>query len=315
MTVKRRKVALCALALLLAWSGGCGKDTERNGEVEDFRVPDSLLVPLQEYLLTVDEYDPVRGGVMANDRIEVHYPSSQIARYTATRIFGEALAAHELATNMVGRPARVKVVVIGSRDLDEYAFLTRKQWWYYGVIQGDTIICQPFDIMMKRFDPITRRSLSEIGLEQKIVQMALDRVSAGALPIWLREAVASHFANERPVLRVQVEEFRRLPKVFAPGLDELEHILHVAEDRAETRSAFFFAYRMLERLLERATLEDVIGFARRLGAGEPLDDASRAAFGMPYLDLVESIRPADLFDGAGEVELPAPEHERRHGHE
>lgn len=315
MRVHGMRAALIAAVLWAAAIAGCGGGSDEAKDDQAFRVPDTLLSPLQSYRLSVDEYHPVSGGVMANDRIELHYPSSQFARYLATEVFGEAMRGYRVVAEAIGRPSNALVVVVGTKDLEEYRFLTRKEWWYYAVIEGDTIICEPLDIMRKRFDTVTRRSISEIGLTQRMAQMALDLKSGGRMPIWLREAVASHVAEERPILRAQIEQFKKELDDYTFELDDLEHTLRVAEDMMLSRAAFFYAYRMLEGILERASMEDVLAFAARLGEGSTLDEASKESFGMPYDRLVAAVRPADVFDGAGEVPTPPVQgREDRHGH-
>lgn len=318
MNVYRTTALLCALALFSAGLAGCQGDGDKRTQDETFRIPDTLLAPLQSYQLTVDEYHPVDGGVMANDRIELHYTPSPYARYLATVVFGEALKGYKLVRESIGRPSNAKIVIIGTKDLPEYQFLTRKEWWYYAVIEGDTILCEPLDIMRKRFDSVTDRAISEIGLTQRMAQMALDLKSAGRIPIWLREAAASHVANERPILRAQIEQFRKELDGYTFTLDELEHTLRIAEDMKLTRAAFFYSYRMLERLLERSGWENVVAFASRLGAGASLDEASRESFGASYDELVAAVSPAHVFDGAGEVPKPpvrSRDDHSGHGHD
>ncbi|MDD3642265.1 MAG: hypothetical protein PHQ19_02220 [Candidatus Krumholzibacteria bacterium] len=304
MNAVRMTAALCALALCAAAAAGCGGKSDKAGEDEAFRVPDTLLSPLQSFQLTRDDYHPVDGGVMANDRIELHYPPAQYAQYLAVEIFSEAMRGYATVRERIGRPSNARVVIVGTKDLSEYRFLTRKEWWYYAVIEGDTIICEPLDIMRKRFDSVTDRSISEIGLAQRMAQMALDLKSAGRIPVWLREGAASHIANERPVLRAQIEQFRKELDGYRFEIEDLEHTLRVNEDMMLARAAFFVSFRMVERLLERATMEDIVAFASRLGEGVPLDDASRESFGMPYDQLIAAVAPTHVFDGAGEVPRP-----------
>jgi hypothetical protein len=315
MKMNRMAVVVCAAVLCAAALAGCQGSSDKTKDDQAFKIPDTLLSPLQSFKLTVDTYHPVDGGVMANDRIELHYPASQYAQYLAQEIFGEALRGYTIVREQVGRPSNARVVIVGTKDLEEYKFLTRKDWWYYAVIEGDTIICEPLDIMRKRFDSVTNRSISEIGLLQRMAQMAFDLRSRGRMPIWLREGAASYIADERPVLRAQIEQFRKELDGYVFTLDDLESTLRVANDMMLTRAAFFFSYRMVERLLERSTMKDIVAFSSRLGEGDSLDDASRASFGMPYDELIAAISPEHVFDGAGEVPKPPIQGEGDHsGH-
>lgn len=307
-----RSAAIVLLAAVLALSAGCGGDKKEDSAADDeqFRVPDSLLSPIETYNLTIDDYHPVDGGLMASADIALLYPPSKIARFVAVKSFREILKGYRKVIKEIGRPAEGKVVIIGTKDLDEYAVMTRKEWWYYAWIKGDTIYSEPIDILLKRWDPITERTLAEIGLTQRMAQMALEGLSGGRIPIWMKEAAASYVADERAVLRMQINQFNEQLIGFSPSLDELERAILAGDDMALSRSSYFFAYRMFENLLERVEFSNVTQFARRLGEGASLDEASREEFGMNYMEIVAAVRPADIMDGAG----PLPEMGKKEGH-
>jgi hypothetical protein len=304
--------AMIFLAAALAFSAGCGGgDKEKKAaDDESFRVPDSLLSPIEAYNLTVDEYHPITGGVMANADLELRYPPKEIAKFVAVKTFGELMKGYGKVRRDIGRPAVGRAVIIAAKDLPEYAVMTRKEWWYYAWIKGDTIYSEPLDILLKRWDPITERTLCEIGLTQRMAQMALDGLSGGKIPVWMKEAAASYVAGERPVLRMQINQFPSTIETFSPSLDELEIYISAGDDMEMSRLSYFYAYRMLEILLEDFEFSDVTGFASRLGKGASLDEASRQEFGMSYAELVSSVMPADIMDGAG----PLPEPPVREGH-
>jgi len=273
------------LVVFLLVLGGCSKkDKEGEKESEEkFKIPDSLLAPIASYNLTRDEYHLLKGGVMASDDIELHYPASNVARFVAVKTFGAARDAFKLVTEKIGRPSDGKVVMIGAKDLDDYRFLTRKEWWYYGVIRGDTIYFEPLDIMIKR-------SIAKIGITQKFAQMALIRRSGGKLPIWLREAVASFIAGEEEILKAQAKEFEYKGFNLNISPDEINKALEEAKDRGATRVAFYGAFRMFKNLMEFSNMENVLKFADYLRDGKSLDDASKLAFGMNYTELIDKIR-------------------------
>ncbi len=300
-----RSAAIVLFAAVLALSAGCGGDKKEDSAAgeEGLRVPDSLLSPIETYNLTIDDYHPVDGGLMANADIALYYPPSEISRFVAVKSFREILKGYRKVREEIGRPAEGKVVIIGAKDLDEYAVMTRKEWWYYAWIRGDTIYSEPIDILLKRWDPITGKTLAEIGLTQRMAQMALEGLSGGRIPIWMKEAAASYVADERAVLRMQIHQFDNQLIGFSPSLDELERAILAGDDMALSRTSYFFAYRMLENLLEKVEFSNVTQFARRLGEGASLDEASREEFGMSYMEMVAAVRPADIMDGAG----PLPE--------
>ncbi len=292
MMKKRISLAVFAvLALAMAVSAGCGDQSKEKKDTEDdFRVPDSLLAPIVGYNLIRDDYHPVNGGVMANKDIEFHYPASQISRYIAVKNFGFVQSAYNLVSTKIGRPSSGTIVVIGAKDLSEYQFLTRKEWWYYGAIQGDTLYLEPFNVLLKRRDFVTQRTFAQIGPIQKISQMALKNISADRIPLWMREGAASTLANEGGILQLQAHEFKKELIGFNPPIDKLEHYLEIAEDKALTRISFFIAWNMVKNLLESSSFEDLVSFASKLGEGKSLDEASESAFGMNYGELVEKVR-------------------------
>ncbi|MBN2183951.1 MAG: hypothetical protein JW746_01350 [Candidatus Krumholzibacteriota bacterium] len=292
MTKRRISMIFVAvLALAMAVTAGCGDRSKDKKESsgEGFRIPDSLLASIEGYKLVRDDYHPVKGGVMANRDIELHYPSSNISRYIAVKNFGFVLSAYNLAKEKIGRPADGTIVVIGAKDLDEYQFLTRKEWWYYGEILGDTLYLEPLDVMLKRYDSATERTFAEIGTIQKISQMALRNISKDRIPLWMREGAASILADEGSVLHIQAFEFKDELLGFEPDVDELDNHLKLAMFKGETRISFFIAYTMVQNLLESSSFEDLVSFASRLGEGKSLDEASESVFGMNYSALVEKV--------------------------
>ncbi len=267
---------------LLVIAGGCGGDKEKTQDTA-FKIPDSLLTPLESYNLTKDDYHPIDGGIMENPQIILRYPASAVARYVSMKIFDYTRSGFIKVSKEIGRPSEGKIVIIGTKDLDEYLFLTRNEWWYYGEVYGDTIYFEPFDILVKR-------GIAEISVCQKIGQMALSRISGGRVPMWMKEGIASYVAGEGEILDNQVEEFRRVYWDVDPSPETVESDLEGHYDRGRTRIAFFAAYRMVEKLLSFATMEDVRGFLKMLGSGSTLDEASNAAFGMEYNALLDKVR-------------------------
>ena len=269
--------------LAAALAAGCGRGSKDRAKDEKLRVPDSLLTPIAGYRLTVDEYHPVNGGVMANEQIELRYPASEVARYLATKTFGLAKDGYDKVANEIGRPVEGKLVIIGSADLDEYRTLTRKEWWYYGYIKGDTIYFEPFDIMIKR-------RIADVGYAQRIAQVALNRRSGGRIPLWLREAIASRVAGEGAIIKMQSEEFRLGGQRIDFSPDEIEIAIAEGVDRYQSRISYYGAYRMLENLLAFGSMNDVYLFIDKLAAGASLDEASQAAFATSYGALLDRIR-------------------------
>jgi hypothetical protein len=279
-----RNYGFIAVLLMLVLAAGCGKGAkDAKSDKEAFRVPDSLLAPIETYHLTVDEYHVVNGGVMANAQIELHYPSSEIARFLATTTFGYVKAAYEKVTKEIGRPAEGKLIIVGTADLDEYLLMTRKEWWYYGYVKGDTIIFEPFDIMLKRH-------VAETGIANRIAQVAIDRRSGGRSPFWLKEAVATRIAGEVEILKIQMPELQFAKTNMNPSPEAIETAIAEGKDRSTSRASYYAAYRMLDKLLTMHSMDNVLSFFDRLKEGKTLDEASVEAFGIGYQALIDKIR-------------------------
>jgi hypothetical protein len=279
-----RTTMLIAILCALLAAFGCGKRDKADTEsAERFRVPDSLLAPIEGYRLTVDDYHVVDGGVMANAQIELRYPASEIARYLAVKVFGYAKNSYEKVSKEIGRPAAGKLVLVGAADLDEYLLMTRKEWWNYGFVKGDTIIFEPFDVMIKR-------QIAVQGITNRVAQVAINRRSGGRSPFWLKEALASRIAEEGEILRIQQPEFQYEGRAMNPSPEAIERAIAEGTDRGDSRIAYFSAYRMLENLLQNNSMEQVLSFLDRLGEGATLDEASRKAFGVDYGALIDRIR-------------------------
>jgi hypothetical protein len=282
-----RLIPTVILLVLLAVGCGEGKKEEADANKE-FRIPDSLLSPLDGYRLTRDDYHPVTGGIMESREIVLHYPASEVARYIAVEAFGAARDAYRLTREEIGPLTDGRVVLIGASDLEEYRFLTRKEWWYYGVVRGDTIYFEPFDIMLKR-------TILKAAVTQKIAQMALGKRSGGRIPLWMKEGLASRLADEWPIIKAQRAEFTGRTYDVTPSPERIEAVLEAADDRPLTRIAFYSAYIMVDRLVQEFGMECIMTFLDLLGDGRSIDEASREAFGIDYASLLDMVR----LDGKG----------------
>ncbi len=272
------------MVILLLVTAGCGEEKQEDRDAEQaFRIPDSLLSPLDGYRLTRDDYHPVRGGIMESKEIVLHYPASEVARYVAVETFGAARDAYSLIKKEIGPPSDGRVVMIGAADLDEYRFLTRKEWWYYGVVRADTIYFEPLQVMLKR-------TILKMGITQKMAQMALEKRSGGRIPIWMKEGLASRIAGEWPVIEAQRAEFEDGVYDMTPSPERVVQILEEASDRPLTRIAFYCAYVMVNRLVGEFGMDSIMNFIDLLAEGGSYDEASGEAFGVTYSSLIDRIR-------------------------
>ncbi|MFO7914604.1 MAG: hypothetical protein R6U43_02805 [Candidatus Krumholzibacteriales bacterium] len=291
-------VAVIILLSLLIIAGCGDGEKEKSGDRE-FKVPDSLLTDKDQFELVEDSYHPVKGGDIANEDILVHYPPTEMYEFLSGKIFGIAFNSYTEIEDKIGRPAEGRVTCIGASTMDEYKLLTRKDWWYYGTIKGDTIYFEPYNIMLKRYDRASKQNIAQIGFRQRFAQMALDRLSEGGIPTWLKESMASYYAGEGYVLKAQAAQWREEYFDFRVTADELNGYLEEAQDMALTRVSCYIAYQMFENLMELSSEDQVLNFVKKLGEGRSLDQASTEVFGFDYETLIskiddyESVPPRD----------------------
>ena len=247
------------------------------------RVPDSLLTKKEPFDLVLDEYHPVKGGDIANEDILIHYPPTQLYEFMSGKMFGIAFKSYKEIEEKIGRPSDGRVVCIGAKDMDEYKLLTRKDWWYYGTIKGDTIYFEPYHVMLKRFDRVSDQNIAQIGFRQKFAQMALDRKSGGNIPTWLKESMASYYADEGYVLKAQAAQWRDEYYDFRVTAEELNQYMGL------TRVSFYIAYQMFENLMEISSESRILEFVEKLGKGYSLDQASTEVFGFDYDTMISKI--------------------------
>jgi hypothetical protein len=280
-----RLFLLIFLFLFFSIVAGCGGEGDEGGKVdrEEFRIPDSLLSPYEKYHLVRDEFDEKTGGVIASEEIELRYPGTRMGKYLSDYIFDIASVAYKKVKKEIGKPADGRIVLVGTKNMEDYMFRTTKDWWYYGIQRGDTIIFEPFGIMVNRH-------IAKIAITQKIAQMALSRLSNGNIPLWLKESIASEIAGEQLILEQQVGEFRvkNIPVRYSP--EEVDVALGEAMDRQKTRIAFWNAYRMLVNVVKSYSMEEVMDFVKILGKVDDLDRASKDVFGISYNELLDRVR-------------------------
>ena len=79
--------------------------------------------------------------------------------------------------------------------------MTRKEWWNYGFIKGDTIIFEPLDIMIKRM-------IAEQGSRQSHRAGRAQPAVGGASPSGSRRLSPRVSPGELEILKIQQPEFQ-----------------------------------------------------------------------------------------------------------
>jgi len=293
----RRKQSLwtatmaCGLAAgLMVW--GCGEKKEPAQRVT--YVPprsldrnlnptelDSLIQMKLSYKVTRDEYWDGHGGVLANDAIEVWYPTGRVNVFQGISVLKQMELARRNTEKLFGRAPSARLTVVCSGDLEVFRAATGRDWWNYSLVKGDTLNLQsPMDLFT--------RGLLMIAAPHEYYEWAIGNLSNHRAPRWLEEGLASLLANEAAVLESQTSEFGEQGTTMS--FHDMEKTLHGETDRISSRRAYYNAYRMVEKLVLTRGQPTVLAFVLDCGEEKDLDAASRRAFGTGYDAIIEEAR-------------------------
>ena len=291
----RGMVRLGAAVVVLA-AVGCGGDDEREAadrareksayEMEKKHektvlsetVLDSLRAMKVRFSITRDEYRDDKGGVLANEYLEVWYPVGGATVTHGMHAFGLIVSARDAVQNAFGAVPGERLTVRCAQTMADYTKDTGKEWWRYGRIRGDEIEFQPVPTLYQR-------GLDRIAVPREYYLWALGKLSAGRLPEWWLEGYASLLSGEGPVLRSQMGEFP--DQKLKLDLKAIESALRKENDRMAYRIAAFNAFSMIERLLGQYGPEPLSSAVKMMKEGKGVEDAIEASYGKPYRDVVE----------------------------
>jgi hypothetical protein len=227
--------------------------------------------------VTRDEYWDLKGGVIANDRVEVWYANRKIYVLQAMAVLKQMDMMADEIQKAFGRIPEEKLVVVCAPDLKTFRTVTGLDWWHYGRIKSDTLSIQtPMTLFM--------RGLLHAAARREYCRWALGHFTGGRAPQWVLWGGSSYLAREREVLREMSREY--MTKELRMSVEDINRNLAEESDRIETRRAMYNAYLMMNQLVETNGLPSVAAFILALGEEADPDAAAQRAFSKSYADVM-----------------------------
>lgn len=300
-----------ALALLCALgAASCGKkddhDHTQDQKIDIERLPefdrplnqtelDSLRAMKITHRITRDEYWDMKGGVIANDRIEVWYSNRKIYALQAVAVLKQMDQVADNIQKHFGRLPAEQLVVVCAPNLETFRNATGLDWWHYALIKGDTLSMQtPMTLYM--------RGLLQVAARREYSRWALGHFTRDRAPQWVVWGMAAYLGGERDVFRGQRKEYAKVELRMEP--EAIERHLELQDDRLEVRRALYNAYLMVNQLVETNGMPSVAAFILALGEEPDADAAARRAFSKSFADVLAQAQ--GWKEPAVESTAPAP---------
>ena len=125
--------------------------------------------------------------------------------------------------------------VIVHNSTGDFVAATGQPAWAAGATRGDTIHLQPIMILRKKGMLVTT-------LRHEFAHAAMKAVTKKQIPRWLLEGLAIHFAGEGKYYP---------PSKIKPTVEEAEKKLSSAKTPAEMKTAYAFAYQLVQEFIVR----------------------------------------------------------------
>ena len=281
---RRVWVALALFAVITAISA-CDKKKEQPAQKFDYEKPpevdralnqteiDSLRSMKITHHVTRDEYWDMKGGVVANDRLEIWYSSRKIYVLQAMAVLKQMDMMADQVKKTFGKIPTERLVVLTAPNLETFQRATGKDWWHYSSIKGDTISMQtPMTLYM--------RGLLQVAARREYCRWALGHLTQGKAPQWLAWGMACYLGNERDVFRGQRKEYATQP--LRMDLNDINKALEKENDRIPTRRAMYNAYLMVNQLVEANGMPSVAAFTLAIPEEKDVNAAAQRIFKKSY---------------------------------
>lgn len=242
------------------------------GELQG-NILDTLRVKKKRFNITRDQYWDEHGGVLGNDYFEVWYP---VGRTTVTHgmyVFEELMPARKKFETFFGEVPEDLLVITSSPTMEAYNKSTGREWWYYSVIEGDSITFSPVFILFKR-------GISPVAVPHEYYQWAIQKITNYGVPRWLEEGMASYLSGEGKLLLDQMYEFKEDDTSMTP--QRIEDVLQGEAARKESRIAYYHSYRMVGKLVDTYGEEKLKRAILAVGRGNTVNDAFKTVLGVDY---------------------------------
>lgn len=238
---------------------------------------DSLRAMKITHRVTRDEYWDMKGGVIANDRVEVWYSNRKIYVLQAIAVLKQMDMVGDQIQKAFGRLPAEKLVVVCAPDLETFRSATGLDWWHYASIKSDTLSMQtPMTLFM--------RGLLQVAARREYSRWAIGHFTHEKAPEWVLWGMASYLGNERDVFVGQRKEYGKVELRMDPK--DIETQLENESDRLETRRALYNAYLMVNQLVEANGMPSVAAFILAIGEEPNVDAAARRAFSKSYEEVL-----------------------------
>jgi hypothetical protein len=282
-------VALAILGTLLAAS--CGDKQKKADQAKAFDIEkppegdrglnqtelDSLRSMKITHRVTRDEYWDMKGGVVANDRMEVWYSSRKIYVLQAMAVLKQMDQVANQINKAFGKLPPEKLIVVCAPNLETFRKATGRDWWHYASLKGDTLSMQtPMTLFM--------RKLLQVATRREYSAWALRKLTAGKDPEWLNFGMAGYLAGEGDVFRGQRKEYATLP--VRMDVKDVDEKIKYQQDRVETRRAMYNAYLMVNQLVEANGMPAVAAFMLAFAEEPDANAASQRVFKKSYDDVL-----------------------------
>ncbi|HEX6791562.1 MAG TPA: hypothetical protein VF247_09650 [Candidatus Krumholzibacteria bacterium] len=306
--VRRVWVALAILGAFAAAS--CGKKEPEPNPALNYEKPpefdrelnqteiDSMRAMKVTHRVTRDQYWDGRGGVIANDRIEVWYSNRKIFVIQAMAVLKQMDQVAVHIQKWFGRLPEGRVVVVTAPELESFRKATGLDWWHYASIKADTISMQtPMTLFM--------RGLLQVAARKEYSRWALEHFTNGKAPHWVVQGMAGRLGGERDVYRGQRKEYGTKP--IRMDIKDIEKNLAEQKDRLETRRAMYNAFLMVDQLVQTHGMPQVAAFILALGEEASPDAAAQRAFSKSYDEvLAEAQAWTEPVEAPADSAAPAP---------
>jgi hypothetical protein len=287
-----RLVVTVIAAVTLA---GCGKSEEQKAREqmaeEEIRHRETAGPPLSDMVLdtlramsgrydvTRDEYWPGKGGVVANQFVEVWYPPGKTTVTQGIFTLARLEDARKKTGRYFGRSPEGPLKAVCEMTMESYNQVTGLEWWVYYKLEGDEIHFQPVDILFSR-------KLLDIAVARGYYEWSIGEMTRGEAPLWLKNGLASLLSDEDWLLENQLHEFPGDP--IKMTVEEIEGALRRHDSKKQYRIAVYNAFRMVRKLVAGSGRERMVEAVRLMGEGNDLPQAVEAAWGKPYEEVVET---------------------------
>lgn len=173
--------------------------------------------------------------------------------------------------------------MVSAKDLDEYQRWTGREFWVTHVVQGESIVLSPVDVLF-------RRTLAAHAAFASICESLLDLKCHGALPMWLREGLSSYLAEEGYEHLNFMLEFREERQVLQPPAWTAQHVFPL-RDRADGRIARYNSFLMVWTLSETMGFDRLQELLDLVETGAPFEAAVETVYHMHYDEWLRRLDP------------------------